>query len=309
MKKYILKRILIAIATLFLITFILFLMEKAMPGSPFNDEKMTHEQVQALYAKYGLDKPVLVQFWNYIKNMMMGDFGVSYSLQVNTPVTQIIAQHFPVSLTIGLLATVVGAICGFVMGIVAALKHNTMIDSLMTGISVLGVSLPNFVVALILSIIFSFQLYLLPAVYSADRPFISIILPIIALSTFTMASVERYARSEMIEIMHSDYIRLADSKGISRRQLVLKHVVRNTLISVITVLAPLMIDLIAGSMVVEKAFAIPGLGTTYISAIQANDYNVVLGITFFYAILFIGIMLFVDILYGIIDPRVRLDKG
>lgn len=308
MKKYILKRLLIAVVTLLLIIFILFLMEKVMPGSPFNDEKMSHAQVKQLYEQYGLDKPVLVQFWNYFKSMMVGDLGISYSLQVNTSVTEMIAQHFPISLQIGLQATFLGAILGFVMGIIAALKHNTLVDSLMTGISVLGVSLPNFVVALILSLIFSFKLYLLPAVYSLDHPFISGILPTLALSTFTMASVERYARSEMIEVMNSDYIRLADSKGISKSQLVLKHVIRNTLISVITVLAPLMIDLIAGSMVIEKAFSIPGLGTTYISAIQANDYNVVLGITFFYAVLFIGIMLFVDILYGIIDPRVRLDK-
>lgn len=308
MKKYIVKRVLIAVLTLFVITLALFVMEKAMPGSPFNDEKMTRAQLQILYAKYGLDKPVLIQFWDYLKHMLTGDFGVSYSVQVNTPVVTMIAQHFPISLQIGLQATVLGAVIGMGLGIVAALKHNSWIDNLMTGVSVLGVSLPNFVVALILSLLFSYLVHWMPAVYDADRSWISTVLPTIALSTFTMASIERYARSEMVDVMQSDYYRLADAKGITHAQLILRHVLRNTLISVITVLAPLMIELIAGSMVIEKAFSIPGLGTLYISAIQANDYNVVLGITFFYALLFVSIMLVVDVLYGVIDPRVRLEK-
>ncbi|WP_296227444.1 ABC transporter permease [uncultured Lactobacillus sp.] len=308
MKKYIVKRIFIAVLTLFVITLALFVMEKAMPGSPFNDEKMTHAQLQILYAKYGLDKPVLIQFWDYLKHMLTGDFGVSYSVQVNTPVVTMIAQHFPISLQIGLQATVLGAVIGMGLGIVAALKHNSWIDNLMTGVSVLGVSLPNFVVALILSLLFSYLVHWMPAVYDADRSWISTVLPTIALSTFTMASIERYARSEIVDVMQSDYYRLADAKGITHAQLILRHVLRNTLISVITVLAPLMIELIAGSMVIEKAFSIPGLGTLYISAIQANDYNVVLGITFFYALLFVSIMLVVDVLYGVIDPRVRLEK-
>ncbi|WEV43214.1 ABC transporter permease [Lactobacillus sp. ESL0684] len=309
MKKYVLKRILIAIVTLFLITLILFMMEKVMPGSPFNDEKMTHAQVAALYHKYGLDGPVWLQFVNYLKNMLTGDFGVSYSIQVNTPVTTMILQHFTVSLQIGLQATALGAVTGFLMGVVAALKQNTIWDNLMTGVSVLGISLPNFVVALIISLLFSYKLMFFPSTYQPNQPFLSSILPTVALSTFTMASIEKYVRNDMVEIMNSDYYRLADSKGIKKYQLIGHHVLRNTLISVITVLAPLMIDLIAGSMVIEKAFAIPGLGTLYISAIQANDYNVVLGITFFYALLFIGIMLVVDILYGLIDPRIRLDEG
>lgn len=309
LKKYVLKRILIAIVTLFLITLILFMMEKVMPGSPFNDEKMTHAQVAALYHKYGLDGPVWLQFVNYLKNMLTGDFGVSYSIQVNTPVTTMILQHFTVSLQIGLQATALGAVTGFLMGVVAALKQNTIWDNLMTGVSVLGISLPNFVVALIISLLFSYKLMVFPSTYQPNQPFLSSILPTVALSTFTMASIEKYVRNDMVEIMNSDYYRLADSKGIKKYQLIGHHVLRNTLISVITVLAPLMIDLIAGSMVIEKAFAIPGLGTLYISAIQANDYNVVLGITFFYALLFIGIMLVVDILYGLIDPRIRLDEG
>ncbi|WP_407891410.1 ABC transporter permease [Lacticaseibacillus sp. N501-2] len=308
MKKYIFKRVLIAVLTLFIITLALFVMEKAMPGSPFNDEKMTHAQLRILYAKYGLDQPVLIQFWDYFRHMLTGDFGVSYSVQVNTPVVTMIAQHFPISLQIGLQATALGAVIGMGLGIVAALKHNSWIDNLMTGVSVIGVSLPNFVVALILSLLFSYLVHWMPAVYDADRSWVSTVLPTIALSTFTMASMERYARSEMVDVMQSDYYRLADAKGITHVQLILRHVLRNTLISVITVLAPLMIELIAGSMVIEKAFSIPGLGTLYISAIQANDYNVVLGITFFYALLFVSIMLIVDILYGVIDPRVRLEK-
>ena len=309
MKKYILKRIAIALITLFVILLILFVMMSLMPGSPFNDEKMSRDQVAALYAKYGLDKPVLIQFFIYLKNMLTGNFGISYSIQSNMPVSNMIASSLPISIQIGLQAAVFGSFIGLILGIVAALKKNTFIDTFATGISVIGVSLPSFVLALILSYFFAFKFNMFPILYSPQKMLISTILPSISMAMFTLASIARYARSEIIEVMNLDYITLADSKGIPKVRLIFVHVLRNAMIAVMTVLAALVVDLMAGSLVVEKAFSIPGLGSLFIKAIQSNDYNVVLSISFVYSIMFIGAMILVDVLYGIVDPRIRLAKG
>ena len=302
MKKYILKRIAIALITLFV-------MMSLMPGSPFNDEKMSRDQVAALYAKYGLDKPVLIQFFIYLKNMLTGNFGISYSIQSNMPVSNLIASSLPISIQIGLQAAVFGSFIGLILGIVAALKKNTFIDTFATGISVIGVSLPSFVLALLLSYFFAFKFNMFPILYSSEKTLISTILPSISMAMFTLASIARYARSEIIEVMNLDYITLADSKGIPKVRLIFVHVLRNAMIAVMTVLAALVVDLMAGSLVVEKAFSIPGLGSLFIKAIQSNDYNVVLSISFVYSIMFIGAMILVDVLYGIVDPRIRLAKG
>jgi len=287
----------------------LFVMMSLMPGSPFNDEKMSRDQVAALYAKYGLDKPVLIQFFIYLKNMLTGNFGISYSIQSNMPVSNLIASSLPISIQIGLQAAVFGSFIGLILGIVAALKKNTFIDTFATGISVIGVSLPSFVLALLLSYFFAFKFNMFPILYSSEKTLISTILPSISMAMFTLASIARYARSEIIEVMNLDYITLADSKGIPKVRLIFVHVLRNAMIAVMTVLAALVVDLMAGSLVVEKAFSIPGLGSLFIKAIQSNDYNVVLSISFVYSIMFIGAMILVDVLYGIVDPRIRLAKG
>ena len=298
MKKYVFKRLCIAVVTVFVILFVLFLMLELMPGSPFNDEKMTETQKMMLNQKYGLDKPVMVRFFNYIKNMLTGDFGVSYSIQKNMPVADMLGPRLLISLRVGLQAAAVGSVIGLVLGIVAALKRNTWFDTLATIVSVLGISLPSFVFALGLSYFLGFKIKMFPLIYSTAEPGLSSVL----------ASIARYARSEMVEVLTSDYIQLADAKGISRTRLITRHALRNTLIGIITVLAPLVVNLMTGSLVVEKAFSIPGIGSYFITAIQNNDYNVILGISFIYSVMFIGVMLLVDILYGVIDPRIRLAK-
>ena len=299
MKKYVFKRLCIAVVTVFVILFVLFLMLELMPGSPFNDEKMTETQKMMLNQKYGLDKPVLVRFFNYIRNMLTGDFGVSYSIQKNMPVADMLWPRLLISLRLGLQAAAVGSVIGLVLGIVAALKRNTWFDTLATIVSVLGISLPSFVFALGLSYFLGFKVKLFPLIYSTAEPGLSSVLPTISLCMFTVASIARYARSEMVEVLTSDYIQLADAKGISRTRLI---------IGIITVLAPLVVNLMTGSLVVEKAFSIPGIGSYFITAIQNNDYNVILGISFIYSVMFIGVMLLVDVLYGVIDPRIRLAK-
>ena len=308
-EKYLLKRIAISIATLLAILLILFLMLEFMPGSPFNDEKLTADQIALLNAKYGLDKPILIRFFNYVKNMLTGDFGVSYTISKNTPISTLLQTRLPISIRIGGQAVLLGTVVGLVLGIIAALKHNTIWDTLTTIISVLGVSLPSYVFALALSYSLGFKLTLFPLLYSADTPFKSSVLPTIALCMFTIATIARFTRTEMIDVLGSDYILLAESKGISGVQLIVKHQLRNALIPIITVLAPLIVGLMTGSLVIEKIFSIPGIGSLLVTAIQSNDYNVIVAIAFIYSAMYIGIMLVVDILYGIIDPRIRLAKG
>ena len=298
MKKYIAKRVLISVFTLLAITLVLFILLQLMPGSPFNDEKLSDDQRAVLYEKYGLDKPIIVQFGKYVANLCRGDFGVSYTISKNTPISQLIKTRLPVSIKVGGQAVALGALVGLILGIVAALKHNTIWDSLSTLISVIGVSVPSYVFALALSYAFGFKLKIFPMLYADKTPFASSVLP----------SIARFTRTEMLEILDSDFMLLAESKGITGWRLIVRHALRNALIPIITVLAPLIVDLMTGSLVVEKIFSIPGVGSLLVTAIQSNDYNVVIALSFIYSAMYIGIMLVVDILYGIIDPRIRVAK-
>lgn len=308
MKKYTIKRILISFFTLLTILLALFVLMQMMPGSPFNDEKLNNDQRMVLYAKYGLDQPIAVQFFRYVKNMLKGDFGVSYNISKNTPISQLIQTRLPVSIRIGGLAVSIGMVFGLLLGLLGALKHNTIWDSLATAISVMGVSVPSYVFALALSYTLGFRLGWFPMVYKEKLAMLSSVMPGIALSMFTMAGIARFTRSEMLEVMGSDYMLLAESKGITGWALFLRHGLRNALLPIITVLAPLIVDLMTGSLVVEKIFAIPGVGSLLVNAIQSNDYNVVIALSFIYSSMYIIIMLVVDILYGVIDPRIRLTK-
>ncbi|MEG0290250.1 MAG: ABC transporter permease [Erysipelotrichaceae bacterium] len=306
--KYIGKRLLISIATLFIILLILFLMLKFMPGTPFNDEKLTVAQKVLLNAKYGLDKSIPEQFFRYVGNMLKGDFGVSYTIQKNMPIAQMLAPKIMVSFKIGLQSVILGSIIGIILGIIAAIKHNTIWDTLATFVSVLGVSIPSFVFAIVMLIVFGFTFPIFPITYNSSQPFFSSILPTIALSMFTIAQIARFSRSEMIDVLGSEYMLLAESKGLSNKLLIFKHALRNALIPVITVLAPLIVNLMTGSTVIEKICGIPGIGSLLVEAIQVNDYNVVLALSFIYSAMYVITMLIVDILYGIIDPRIRLTK-
>jgi oligopeptide transport system permease protein len=279
-----------------------------MPGSPFNDEKLTVDQIAMLNAKYGLDQGVFVRFFNYVKNMITGDFGVSYTISKNTPISQLLQTRFPISMRIGGQAVLLGTIIGLILGITAALKHNTIWDTLTTIISVLGVSLPSYVFALALSYTLGYKMRMFPLLYNINSPMESSVLPTIALSMFTTATIARFTRTEMLEVLGTDYMLLAESKGISGIRLIVKHLLRNALIPVITVLAPLIVGLMTGSLVIEKIFSIPGIGSLLVTAIQSNDYNVIVALAFIYSAMYIGIMLVVDVLYGVIDPRIRLAK-
>ena len=308
MFKYVLKRVLISVVTVLIILAVLFTMLHSMPGSPFNDEKITAVQRANLEAKYGLDKPLPVQFVNYLKAMLSGDFGVSYVIQKNMPIASLLRARIMVSIRIGVQAVALGTLIGLLMGIVAAMKRNSFLDTFATVVSVIGVAFPSYVFAMAMSYFIGFRLGWLPLLYSTADAARSTVMPTISLSMFSMATVARFARTEMVEVMGSDYMLLADSKGISSFRLLGVHGLRNALIPIVTVLAPLTVELMTGSHVVEQIFAIPGIGSLLVSAIQFNDYNVVLAVVFVYSIMFISVMLIVDILYGVIDPRIRLAK-
>lgn len=311
MLKYILKRVVMAIATLFCILFILFVLLKLMPGSPFNNiERMSEEQLNMLYEKYKLNDPILIQFFTYVKNMFRGDLGVSYNIQANVPITTLIIDRYLITARIALQAVALGSFAGLVLGIWAALSHGKFFDSVATCLAVVGVSLPNFVIALLLQFFIAFKLHIFPIYFDKAQPFMSTVLPTIALCFFTLASIARYTRSELIEILETDYILLADAKGLPKVRIICVHAIKNALIGVITVLAPLIVGLLTGSLVIEKAFSIPGIGNLYVTAIQQNDYNIVLGLSFIFCAVYIGIMLIVDILYCVLDPRIRVtEKG
>ena len=217
MKKYTLKRVLTAIFTLLVILLVLFILMQLMPGSPFNDEKLNADQRAALYTKYGLDQPVVVQFFRYVGNMLRGDMGVSYNISKNTPISQLIQTRLPISIGIGGLAVTMGAVAGLLLGLLAALKHDTIWDSLATVLSVIGVSVPSYVFALALSYTFGFRLSWFPMLFSAKDVFGSSVLPSISLSMFTMASIARFTRSEMLEVMGSEYMLLGRAKVFQDR--------------------------------------------------------------------------------------------
>ena len=300
MKKYIAKRMFVSIVTILIILLLLFCMLQLMPGSPFNDEKLSEAQVQVLNQKYGLDQPIVVQFVNYVKNVVKGDFGVSYSISKNTDISKLLNTRLPVSFRIGGQAVVFGAIIGIMLGIAAALKSGTWIDSICTIVSVLGVSLPSYVFALAMAYFLGYRANIFPLLYNSAEAFASSVMPTIALAMFSIATVARFTRTELLEVLDSDYMLLAESKGITGRTLIVRHALRNALIPIITVLAPLVVDLMIGSLVIEKIFSI--------TAIQSNDYNVTITIAFIYSVMYIVLMLAVDILYGVIDPRIRLAK-
>ena len=306
--KYIAKRVLMAVVTLLLIILLLFALLKLMPGSPFDVEKLNPSVIAQLEAKYGLNKPVFEQFFNYLKGMITGDFGISLKIAKGMEVSSLVGPRIGISFAIGLAAARFGALIGVALGIVAALHKNTFWDTFATIIAVIGVSIPSFVFALVLLLIFGVKLNILPILYNINDPIRSAILPTLALSVGAIANVARFTRTEMIEVMKSDYILLAEAKGLDRKTVIFKHAIRNTLIPVITVLAPIIINLMTGSMVIEKICSIPGLGSLLVGAIQGNDCYVVMAVAFLYSLLYVIMMLVVDILYGIIDPRIRVSK-
>jgi oligopeptide transport system permease protein len=307
MAKYLVQRVIYMLITLFIVISITFFLMKLIPGSPFNNfEKLSEFQRTLLLEKYGLNDPVPVQFFKYLGAMVKGDLGVSFQFD-NTPVTELLANRIGPSAILGLEAMIFGAVFGIFLGVVAALKQNTWLDYGSTFIAVVGKSVPSFIFAGMLQYYVAVKLGWLPVMFWRGPEYT--ILPTIALAMFPISIAARFMRTEMIEVLGSDYITLAKAKGASFWQISVKHALRNALIPVVTVLGPLAVGLMTGSLVIERIFGIPGLGEQFVKSISVNDYPVIMGTNILFAVLFVVIILVVDILYGIIDPRIRISGG
>ncbi len=288
---------------LFIIVSITFFISKALPGDPFSDPKLTPQVREQLYEKYGLDEPLYVQYAKYMAQVAQGDLGNSYFYE-SRPVSEMILQRLPISAFIGIQAVIFGLVIGMVLGMVAALRHNTLWDTLAVVVAILGVSVPSFVLAPVLQYWLGLKLGWFPVAYFES--WIYSVLPSLALSVFVVSTVARFMRTEMLEVIGQDYITLAKAKGLSGLAVILKHVIRNAMIPLVTVMAPLTIYIITGSLVIEQIFVVPGVGELFVQSVVVNDYSVILGTTIFFSVLFILALLIQDILYGVIDPRIRV---
>jgi len=303
MLRYVVRRVVYMFITLFVIITVTWFISQLLPGTPFADEKLSDEARARLLAKYGLDEPLLVQYGKYMINVAQGDLGNSYYFE-GRPVTEIILARLPVSAFLGFQAVLFGLVTGLVLGIVAALRHNSIWDSGATVLAVLGVSVPSFVLGPILQYWLGVKLGWFPIAFFES--WWHSVLPSVALSVFVIATVARFIRAEILEVMGQDYTTLAKAKGLSGLAVVMRHVLRNALIPLVTVLAPLTIYIVTGSLVIEQIFAVPGIGEQFVRSIVVSDYAMILGTTIFFSVLFILALLIQDILYGIIDPRIRV---
>jgi oligopeptide transport system permease protein len=303
MIRYVARRLVYMLVALFIIVSVTFFISKALPGTPFADPKLSPQVREQLFEKYGLDEPLYVQYAKYMANVARGDLGNSYYFEGRS-VSQLILQRLPVSAFIGVQAVIFGLVVGLVLGIVAALWHNTLWDTLAVVVAILGVSVPTFVLGPLLQYWLGLKLGWFPIAFFES--WIYSVLPSMALSVFVISTVARFMRSEMLEVMGQDYITLAKAKGLSGLAVIIKHVLRNAMIPLVTVMAPLTIYIITGSLVIEQIFAVPGIGEQFVQSVLVNDYSMILGTTIFFSVLFIFALLIQDIMYGIIDPRIRV---
>ena len=304
MIRFLIKRLAMMIATLFVIMLVTFSIMHAIPGGPYSAGKRLPEDIQAaLDAKYHLNDPLTVQFFDYVKGVVHLDLGPSFKYE-GLSVNDLIAQGFPISATLGLMAMLFTVVISIPLGIIAALKHGKWQDTLIGVLTTLGVTIPSFVVATLLEYFLAYRLGWFP-IYGVDS-LKGYILPMIALSGYSLAFITRLTRSSLMDVMRSDYIRTARVKGLSERQVVVRHGLRNSLIPVVTVLGPMFAGLLMGSFVVEKIFALPGMGRFFVQSITNRDYTAIMGFTLFYATVLVILVFVVDIVYSIIAPRIQL---
>lgn len=303
--RYLLKRIVSSVITLFFVITITFFLMKIIPGNPFTEEKMPNQEIRAaMMAKYGLDKPLTQQYVLYLSNFIRGDFGVSYT-KAGITVNKVIKDGFPYSATIGLYASLIVIFVGIGMGVVSALRQNKVIDRVIMILSTLGATIPSFVLASGFLFIFSKTLGLVPAFgIDSTKGYIG---PIIVIGAFSMSFVTRLTRTSVLEVLQQDYIRTARSKGITEAKVIVKHALRNALLPVITYIGPMIASIVTGSFVIEKVFGIPGIGSLFTLSIINRDYPLIMGITVFFSVLLVISVLVVDFVYMLVDPRIRLE--
>lgn len=303
MTKYLLKRITILLVTLWVVVTLSFFLMQVMPGSPFNNPKLTNDMIAVMNKQYGLDKPVWQQYLQYLWNVLHGDLGTSYQ-SANQPVSMMISQRLAVSAQLGIQALVVGVLAGLFVGAVSARNKNNWIDNILSVLSTLGISVPSFIIGLLLLDYLGFKWGVLPL--SGWGSFSQTILPTLALAIPVFAQVTRFFRSEMIETMNTDYIQLARAKGLTTRQISNRHAYRNSMIPVLTLIGPMAANILTGSALIEQIFSIPGIGQQFVTSIPTKDYPVIMGTTIVYAVMLMVAILLTDIITSFVDPRVRL---
>ena len=307
MLAYAIRRLLSAIPTLFIIITLAFFMMRLAPGGPFDREKQLPPEIEAnILRAYNLDKPVHEQYFDYLKNILKGDFGPSYKY-LDFTVTDLIMTGFPVSLRLGLYAIVLAVIFGVSAGTIAALKQNSTFDYLVMGFAMTGIVIPNFVMAPLLALIFGVYLSLLPVAGWGGGALKYQLLPVITLALPQIAYIARLTRGSMVEVMNSNFIRTARAKGLAEKVVVVRHALRGGLLPVVSYLGPATAAVITGSVVIESIFDVPGIGRYFVNGALNRDYPVVMGVVIFYAVLIIVLNLLVDLVYGFLDPRVKVE--
>jgi ABC-type dipeptide/oligopeptide/nickel transport system permease component len=310
MTRYLVGRVVVMVPTILVLSLALFVLMRLTPGSPLqpiapNANPLSPEQQENLAKAWGLDKPILEQYVIYLGKAIQLDFGTSYVFKSRT-VTEILGPTLPVSLHLGLMALAIAVVFGVGLGVLAATNRNGMFDYLCTLIAMIGVSIPNFVMALVFIIVFVLGLKVIPNTGGWENP-VDWIMPTLVLSLGPLAVIARYTRSSMIEAIGADYVRTARAKGASERQVMLNHVLKNALIPPLTILGPLVAAVATGSPFVEIIFRVPGLGRYFIESVLARDYPVIMAVFLFYGVFLQAMNLLVDVLYGVVDPRIRLD--
>ena len=305
MPKYIIKRVLIGFVTLFVLASVTFFLMKATPGSPFSLAKYkTPEALAAAEAKYNLDKPLVEQYVIYLKGVAQGNLGESM-INTGRSVSYYIKTGFPVTARLGLIAFVLALVGGIALGTGAALSRHKWVNNLCMFVATIGVSVPSFLIAMIMLIVFGVQLHILPFI-GLNSP-LNYIMPALSLAFYPIAMIARLTRSSMLEVMNQDYIILARSKGTPYKKVVIKHALKNAMLPVVTYAGPMFAFMLTGSFVIESVFSIPGIGRAFVSCITTRDYPIIMGLTIFLGFLVITFNLITDILSAIIDPRIKLD--
>ena len=305
--RHALQRLLSVIPTLLLLITVVFFMVRVAPGGPFDSEKALPTEIEAnLNAKYHLDEPLVQQYFRYLGQIIVFDFGPSFQYKDWT-VNELIAEGFPVSLTVGALAMVLAFVVGSLIGIIAAMRQNTAVDYGTMGFAMLGISIPNFVVAPILILVFAVYAGWLPA-GGWDWSLKRMILPVITLALPVIAYIARLTRGSMIEVLHSNFIRTARAKGLPESVVIRRHALKPALLPVISFIGPATVGLITGSVVVERIYAIPGLGSYFVTGALNRDYTLVMGVVIFYGLLIIVLNFIVDMVYAWLNPKIRYDE-
>ena len=307
MLSFAIKRLLGAIPTLLLITTVSFFLMRAAPGGPFDKERIVQPEIEAaLKHEYHLDEPIVAQFGRYLWNLVHGDFGPSFQYRDFT-VTELIWGGFPVSLLLGSLAMFFALVIGTVIGIACAIRQNSLFDYTVIGFAMIGIMVPNFVLAPLFTLVFGLMLHWLPVGGWGNGDISHIILPVAALALYPISVIARLMRGSMIEILHTNYLRTARAKGLPEWITIIRHALKAAMLPVISYLGPAVVNTITGSIIIEQIFGIPGIGRYFVQAALNRDYTLVMGVTVFYGVLIILANLLVDLAYGLVDPRVRYD--